>query len=301
MATSKWRRLSTEAVNPASVAIDTLPLRQAVELMVSDQRGVLEALHGATDEIAAAAATIAGALGNGGRLILIGAGTSGRLGVLEASEIPPTFGTPPALVQAIIAGGRRAVYRAKEDAEDDYDEGIRSVRRVRLSRKDVVIGITASGVTPFVRGALAHARRTAAATIGLTCNPEANLRGAVDQLVALPTGPEVIAGSTRLKAGTATKMVLNILTTLAMVQQAKTYGNLMVDVKPGSRKLRDRARRIVATVTGLDARHTDRLLRRAKWDVKTAIVMQKAAVTPGQARARLRDAGGSVRIALGES
>lgn len=297
---SKWHQLPTEAVNPASLAIDKLPLAEIIELMILDNRSVLEAIQQQKDEIARGAETVTRALEQGGRVILVGAGTSGRLGVLEAAEIPPTFGTPPGLVQAIIAGGTAAVHRAKEGVEDDRQAGARAIRQIRLRRTDVVIGITASGVTPFVRGALTHARKAGAATIAITCDQRSDLQTCVDHLISLPTGSEVIAGSTRLKAGTATKMVLNMLTTAAMVRVGKTYGNLMVDVQAGSEKLRDRARRIIGMVTGVDDEEANRLLRRANWNVKTAIVMQKTGLTPAKARARLRQAHESVREALGE-
>lgn len=297
---SKWHQLPTEAINPASLAIDMLPLGDIIELMILDNRNVLEAIQQQKDQIARGAETVTQALEQGGRVILVGAGTSGRLGVLEAAEIPPTFGTPPGLVQAIIAGGTAAVHRAKEGVEDDLQAGARAIRQIRPRRTDVVIGITASGVTPFVRGALTHARKAGAATIAITCDPRSDLQTCVDHLISLPTGPEVIAGSTRLKAGTATKVVLNMLTTAAMVRVGKTYGNLMVDVQAGSEKLRDRARRIIGIVTGLDDEEADRLLRRANWNVKTAIVMQKTGLTPAKARARLRQAHESVREALGE-
>lgn len=297
---SKWQQLPTEAINPATGAIDKLPLADIIELMILDNRSVLEAIQEQKNHIARGAEMVTLALEKGGRLILVGAGTSGRLGVLEAAEIPPTFGTSPDLVQAIMAGGKAAVHRAKEGVEDDDRAGARAMRQLRPRRTDVVIGITASGVTPFVRGALTHARKAGAAIIGITCDPRSELQACVDHLISLATGPEVIAGSTRLKAGTATKVVLNMLTTAAMVRAGKTYGNLMVDVKAGSEKLRDRARRIIGMVTGLDDDEADRLLRRASWNVKIAIVMQKTGLTPAKARARLRQARQSVRQAVGE-
>lgn len=297
---SRWQQLPTEAINPASLDIDKLPLGEIIELMILDNRWVLGAIQEQKNQIARGAEMVTQALDKGGRLILVGAGTSGRLGVLEAAEIPPTFGTSPDRVQAIMAGGKAAVHRAKEGVEDDHRAGARAMRQLRPRRPDAVIGITASGMTPFVRGALEHARKAGAAIIGLTCDPHSALQTYVDHLISLPTGPEVIAGSTRLKAGTATKVVLNMLTTAAMVRLGKTYGNLMVDVTAGSEKLRDRARRIIGTVTGLDYGEADRLLRRAKGNVKTAIVMQKTGLTPAKARARLRQAHESVREVMGE-
>jgi N-acetylmuramic acid 6-phosphate etherase len=214
--------------------------------------------------------------------------------------MPPTFGTPPRLVQAIMAGGPAAVFQAKEGVEDNYEEGGRSIARLRLSNRDVVIGVSASGITPFVRGALTRGRKAGAKIIFVTCWPGSELGTFVDLLIAPAVGPEIIAGSTRLKAGTATKMVLNMLTTVSMIKWGKTYGNLMVDVQTGSEKLKDRAKRILGVVTGLDPDAAEALLRRAKWNVKAAIVMEKAGVTLPQALKRLRKADNSIREALGE-
>jgi N-acetylmuramic acid 6-phosphate etherase len=233
-------------------------------------------------------------------VIFVGAGTSGRLGVVEASEMPPTFGTSPKLVQAIMAGGQEAVFRAKEGVEDNYEEGARSIARLRLTNRDVVIGVSASGMTQFVRGGLTRARKAGARIIFVTCWPGSELQNFVDLQIAPAVGPEIIAGSTRLKAGTATKMVLNMLTTISMVRVGKTYGNLMVDVRTGSEKLKDRARRIIGVVTGLDYDAADTLLRQAKWNVKAAIVMQKSGLTLPQALKRLKKADDLVRDAIGE-
>ncbi len=297
---SKWQSLPTEAINPVSLAIDKTPVRDIVEMVVSEDRKVVNAVHREKERIAHGVEIIVQAMRKGGRVVFVGAGTSGRLGVVEASEMPPTFGTAPALVQAIMAGGQDAVFRAKEGVEDNYEEGARSIARVRLGNKDVVIGVSASGMTPFVRGALTRARKAGAKIIFITCWPGADLANFVDLQIAPAVGPEIIAGSTRLKAGTATKMVLNMLTTIAMVKMGKTYGNLMVDVRTGSEKLKDRARRIVGVVTGLDYEAADDLLKRAKWNVKAAIVMQKTGSTLPQALKRLRKADDLVREAIGE-
>jgi N-acetylmuramic acid 6-phosphate etherase len=297
---SKWQSLPTEAINPVSLAIDKTPVRDIVEMVVSEDRKVVNAVHREKERIAHGVEIIVQALRKGGRVIFVGAGTSGRLGVVEAAEMPPTFGTSPTLVQAIIAGGQDAVFRAKEGVEDNYEEGARSMARIRLGRKDVVIGVSASGMTPFVRGALTRARKAGAKIIFITCWPGADLANFVDLQIAPAVGPEIIAGSTRLKAGTATKMVLNMLTTIAMVKMGKTYGNLMVDVRTGSEKLKDRARRIVGIVTGLDYDAADELLKRAKWNVKAAIVMEKTGSTLPQAVKRLRKADDLVREAIGE-
>jgi len=285
---SKWQRLATEAVNPRSRNIDTMAADDIVEMMILDNRAVLGALRREKSRIARGAEVLADAVVTGGRIIFAGAGTSGRLGVLEAAELPPTFGIEPATAQAIMAGGPAAVHRAKEGVEDDDKAGRRAMRGVRPSPRDVVIGISASGVTPFVRGALVSARAANARVIGITCAPRSELRNLADVIIELVVGPEVIAGSTRLKAGTATKIALNMLTTAAMVRAGKTYGNLMVDVKSNSDKLRDRARRITTSVTGLDERAADALLRRARWNVKAAILMQQTGTTRADALSRLR-------------
>src|SRR5207248_8777762 len=240
------------------------------------------------------------ALRKNGRVIFVGAGTSGRLGVLESAEMPPTFGTNPDLVQAIMAGGKNAILRAREGVEDNYEEGARSINRLRPAKKDVVVGVSASGMTQFVRGALTRARRAGSKIIFVTCDPSTELQTFVDLTIAPAVGPEVIAGSTRLKAGTATKLVLNMLTTAAMIRIGKTYGNLMVDVHVGSEKLRDRARRIIVIVTGLDYEGADKLLQKSRWNVKAAIVMQKAGLSYTQALSRLRRSHDFVRDAIGE-
>jgi N-acetylmuramic acid 6-phosphate etherase len=297
---SKWQSLPTEAINPVSLAIDKTPVRDIIEMVVNEDRKVIAAVLKEKERIAHAVEIVVGALRKGGRVIFVGAGTSGRLGVIEAAEIPPTFGTPPSMVQAVMAGGQEAMFRAKEGVEDNFEEGARSIGRLRLSRRDVVVGVSASGMTPFVRGALTRARKAGAKIIFVTCWPGSELQNFVDLQIAPAVGPEIIAGSTRLKAGTATKMVLNMLTTVAMIKIGKTYGNLMVDVQTGSEKLKDRARRILSIVTGLTYDEADVLLRSAKWDVKAAIVMKKAGVTLPQALKRLKKADDSLRDAIGE-
>ena len=297
---SKWQSLPTEQINPASLAIDKTPVREILDMVVNEDKKVIAAVHREKEKIAHGVEIIAQSLRKGGRVIFIGAGTSGRLGVVEAAEMPPTFGTPPRVVQAIMAGGQNAVLRAKEGVEDNYEEGARSIVRLKSSKKDVVIGVSASGMTPFVRGALTRARRSGSTIIFVTCDPRTELQTFVDLTIAPAVGPEVIAGSTRLKAATATKIVLNMLTTGAMVRIGKTYGNLMVDVQTGSEKLKDRARRIITIVTGLEYADADGLLRRAHWNVKAAIVMQKSGLTYPKALSRLRRAHDFVRDAIGE-
>jgi N-acetylmuramic acid 6-phosphate etherase len=297
---SKWQALPTEAINPATLGIDKLPAADIVELMLAEDRKMTAAVQRERERIALGAEIIAEGLRQGGRIIFVGAGTSGRLGVLESAEMPPTFGTDPALVQAVIAGGRGATFRAKEGVEDNYEEGARAVTRLRPGRKDVVIGVSASGMTPFVRGALTRARKAGSKVLFVTCDPKTELQTFVDLTIALAVGPEVIAGSTRLKAGTATKMALNMLTTTAMIRIGKTYGNLMVDVRTGSEKLKDRARRIVNMVTGLEYDDADKLLAKARWNVKAAVVMQKTGLSYLKALSRLRKANGLMRDAIGE-
>ncbi len=297
---SKWQSLPTEAINPASLNVDKLPAAGIIDLMLNEDRKTLTAVQRERDRIAVGADLIAKALRRGGRIVFVGAGTSGRLGALEAAEMPPTFGTDPSLVQAIMAGGKDAMFRAKEGAEDNYEEGTRSVNRLSPTKKDVIIGVSASGMTPFVRGALTSGRQAGSLVIFVTCDPRTELQTFVDLTIAPAVGPEIIAGSTRLKAGTATKLVLNMLTTAAMILVGKTYGNLMVDVQMNSEKLRDRARRILHIVAGLEPNEAEKLLKRANWNVKAAIVMHKTGVTYPKALARLRKSQDSIREAIGE-
>ena len=297
---SKFQSLPTEAINPSSLDIDKLAAGELVDLMMNEDRKMLAAVQRERERIAVGIEMVAAALRKGGRIIFVGAGTSGRLGVLESAEMPPTFSTDPALVQAIMAGGQRATFAAKEGVEDDYEEGSRAITRLHPARKDIIVGVSASGMTQFVRGALTRARRVGARIIFITCVPGSELQTFVDLTIAPGVGAEVIAGSTRLKAGTATKLVLNMLTTGAMVRIGKTYGNLMVDVQTGSDKLKDRARRIVNIVTGLDYDEADKLIRKAHWNVKAAVVMQKTGLPYLKALARLRRAHDSMREAIGE-
>ena len=297
---SKFQSLPTEAINAASLGIDKLNSGEIVDLMIGEDRTMLTAVQRERERIAVGIDMLTTALRGNGRVMFVGAGTSGRLGILESAEMPPTFSTHPSLVQAIMAGGHKASFAATEGAEDNYEEGARSITRLRPTKKDVVIGVSASGMTQFVRGALTRARKAVARIIFVTCDPGTELQTFVDLTIAPAVGAEVIAGSTRLKAGTATKLVLNMLTTGAMVRIGKTYGNLMVDVHTGSEKLKDRACRIVNIVTGLDYDEADKLLKRAQWNVKAAIVMQRTGLTYLKALARLRRAHDSMREALAE-
>jgi len=299
-ARSKWQSLPTEAINATSLGIDKLPAEEIVDLMVNEDRKMLDAVRRERERIAVGIEMLSATLRKDGRIIFVGAGTSGRLGILESAEMPPTFGTDPDHILAVMAGGREAIFGAKEGVEDHYEDGARAVTRLRPTKKDVVIGVSASGMTQFVRGALTRARKAGARIVFVTCDPGTELQTFVDLTIAPGVGAEVIAGSTRLKAGTATKLVLNMLTTGAMIRTGKTYGNLMVDVQMGSEKRKDRACRIVNIVTGLDYEEADRLLRVAHWNVKAAIVMQKTGLPYLKALARLRKANDSMRDALGE-
>ena len=264
---------TTEKRNRASENIDKLSTKQIVNLINAEDALVPAAVARQSKQIAAAIDLIVARFRKGGRLFYIGAGTSGRLGVLDAAECPPTFGVRPSLVQGIIAGGRRALVRAIEGAEDCARDGAISIRKNRVKASDVVVGLAACGMTPFVHGALKEARQIGAATIFVTCAPEAVGQIPAEIIINPVVGPEVITGSTRMKAGTATKLVLNTLTTGAMVKLGKVYGNLMVDLKATNEKLRDRSLRIVMEMTNLSRPGARRLLARAQGKVKAAIVM----------------------------
>jgi N-acetylmuramic acid 6-phosphate etherase len=286
----------TESRNPRSQRLDTLPTRQVVALLLDEDRRAVTAAARQAGAISRAAVRTARALEAGGRVVFIGAGTSGRLGVLEAAECPPTFGTASGQIRGVMAGGEDAVFRPLEGAEDREDNGRREASE--LKPPDLLIGISASSVTPFVRGALAAARENHVETVLVTCAPGPGLGRLADTVVAIATGPEVLTGSTRLKAGSATKAALNAITTAAMVRLGKVYENLMVDLRPGSAKLQDRARRIVAAAGGVDRDEAERLLSLAGGEVKTAIVMGRRGVSAEAARARLAAAKGHVRRAL---
>ena len=291
-----WGSLSTEASNPASERLDTLPTGEIVSLLLEeDQRGI-EIARRNTEDIATAASWAAEALETGGNVVFAGAGTSGRLGILEAAECPPTFGSDPERIRAVMAGGTDAVFAAREGSEDIAEDGAEAVGD--LSGRDLLIGISASSVTPYVLGALASARKNGARTVLLTCAPAAGISAVADLVLALNTGPEVLTGSTRLKAGSATKAVLNAITTAAMVRLGKVYGNLMVDLRPGSAKLRDRALRIVENAGGVSREEAETLYNAADGEVKTAIVMALCNLEVVPSRERLAAAGGHVREAL---
>jgi N-acetylmuramic acid 6-phosphate etherase len=264
---------TTELRNRASENIDQLSTQQIVDLINSEDALVPAAIARQRKQIAAAIDLIVARFKEGGRLFYVGAGTSGRLGVLDASECPPTFGVPPSLVQGIIAGGRRALVRSAEGAEDYPEDGALAIEKKHVRTKDVVVGLAACGMTPFVLGALKQARRIGAGTIFITCAPEAVEHIPAEIIINPVVGPEVVTGSTRMKAGTATKLVLNTLTTGAMIRLGKVYGNLMVDLKATNEKLRDRSLRILMELTGLSPRQARTLLRRADGQLKAAVVM----------------------------
>ena len=285
-------KVLTEQRLAESMSLDTMSTIDAVKLMNAQAAVAVAAVEAQTQSIAQAVERVADALRSGGRLIYVGAGTSGRLGVLDASECPPTFGVDPSLVQGIIAGGPDAMFRSKEGVEDDADAGAAAVDASKVSRVDVVFGIAAGGSTPFVHGALRRAKTLGAKTIFLSCAQPAANEAEVDVVIRTLTGPEVLTGSTRLKAGTATKLVLNTVTTLAMVRLGKVYENLMVDLRASNTKLRDRAARIVGGIVGCDRVEAFRLLDAAGGSAKLAIVMGRLNVDRVEAEHALADRGG---------
>ena len=291
-------QLATEAVDPTLAGLDTMPTRELVRLMINGDRVLPDALSQVADQIEAAVDGVAGRLQAGGRLIYAGAGTSGRLGILDASEIPPTYGTSPDLVQAVIAGGPTAIRSSVEDAEDEPAAGADDLRALRIGAADAVVGIAASGRTPYVLGALAYAREVGAFTVGVTANAGSQVGRAADVAVEVVTGPEFVAGSTRLRAGTAQKMVLNMISTLAMVRLGKTYGNLMVDVQASNVKLRARAIRIVGLATGVDADRAAAALAEAGGSVKEAILIIETGLDVVAARTLLAEHDGFLRAAI---
>jgi N-acetylmuramic acid 6-phosphate etherase len=292
--------LLTEQSNHRTAEIDRLDIEEALRRINEEDEQVARAVRREIPRIAGAVEMAADAMRKGGRLIYVGAGTSGRLGCLDAAEIPPTFGEEPGRVVGIIAGGERALRRAVEGAEDDPSAGEAALREAAFAPPDLVCGLAASGRTPFVLGALAYARSVGCGTIGVANSVPAEMEPLCDVFIAPLVGPEVISGSTRLKAGTAQKLVLNMLSTMAMVRLGKTYGNLMVDVRPTNEKLRYRAAHLVATVGGVGEALARELLQATGGEVKPAIVMARGGGSPGEARERLRRAEGSLRRVIGD-
>ena len=293
-----WANLATEQPNSATATIDELPTAEMLEVINGEDARVASALKLQLANLAAAVDAVAEALRSGGRLYYVGAGSSGRLGILDAAECPPTFGTEPDMVQGLIAGGPDAVFRAVEGAEDDPELGRSDLDRRQVGTGDVVIGIAASGVTPYVLGALSHARNLKCKTVLLTCSKSAATPIPVDIEIALDVGPEVIAGSTRMKSGTATKMALNMISTGAMIRLGKTYGNLMVDLVPSNDKLRDRSIRILAAIAGLDRARALAQLEEAGGNLKVALVMALTGASAETASATLADQQGAVKKAV---
>jgi len=291
-------KLKTEESNSESERLDAMSPLEIVRLMNRQDHLVVEAVAAMQEVIARCIERIAERLSNGGRLVYIGAGTSGRLGVLDASECPPTFRTDPAMVVGVIAGGRDALTRAIEGAEDSPEQGATDLRELQVGAADVVVGIATSGRTPYVLGALQWARQQGACTIGIACNRESPMEPLVDEMVVLDVGPEILSGSTRLKSGTATKMVLNMFTTATMVKLGKTFGHWMVDLKPSNQKLRARSIRMIQLLGQVDGEKAENLLDRCDGEVKTAIVAARAKLSPEMARHRLMDAGGHLRQAI---
>ena len=298
MRDAQLEKLLTEQLNPASVSIDRLDTVEMLEVINREDRKVADAVAQAIPTIAQAVDAIVAAMARGGRLFYIGAGTSGRLGVLDAAECSPTFSAPPNLVQGIIAGGEPALSRATETTEDDPAIGARDLGQHGFTGRDVLVGIAASGRTPYVLGAVSEARRLGATTVGISCTPESELSSAVDIAIETLPGPEIVAGSTRMKAGTATKLVLNMLSTGTFIRRGYVFGNLMVNVQPKNSKLRDRALRIIAKAAGVSGEKAAELLAAAGDSVRVAIVMERAKVDRAAAERILAESGGRIAAAL---
>jgi N-acetylmuramic acid 6-phosphate etherase len=294
----KLEDLLTEQPNPASENIDTVPVAEALAIINREDQRVASAVAAETPRIAQAVELIAARIRTGGRLFYIGAGTSGRLGILDAAEIPPTFHAAPDLVQGVIAGGESALARATEVSEDDPAMGARDLASRGFTAQDTLIGIAASGRTPYVLGAIESANKTGALTVGISCTPDSALAHSVQISITPLVGPEIIAGSTRMKAGTATKLILNMISTAVMIQLGYVYGNLMVNVQPRNAKLRDRATRIIVSNTALGYERAGELLRAAGDKVPVAILMSRLSLDRASAEAQLAAAGGRVAEAL---
>jgi N-acetylmuramic acid 6-phosphate etherase len=295
----KFEHLLTETRHPDTARIDQLPTREMLQVINAADRSVADAVHAELDRIAQAVDGIAERMEKGGRLFYTGAGTSGRLGVLDASECPPTFNVDPSLVVGLIAGGDYALRHSIEGAEDDAEQGAEDLKGAGFKAGDTLVGIAASGRTPYVLGGMAYANHLGALTVGLSCVPGSEVERRAKIAITPAVGPEVITGSTRLRAGTATKLVLNMLSTGAMIRIGMVYGNLMVNVQPTNVKLKDRATRIIAAATGVDEERAGALLTQAG-SVRVAIVMQKLGITRELAMQRLEAAQGRLRLVLGE-
>lgn len=298
--------LTTEKRNKSSLEIDKFPTEKILTIINKEDQKIPKLVSKEINHISKAVGLVVKSLTIGGRLIYVGAGTSGRLGVLDAAEIPPTFGANPDLVQAIIAGGKKAVFRSQEGAEDREDEAVKKLQDLKISQKDVVCGIAASLRTPFVIAALSYAKKKNCKTVIVTTNPKkvlnnksfAQLKKTIDVAICVDVGPEVVMGSTRMKSGTAQKLVLNMITTTTMIRLGKVYGNMMIDFKMNSRKLKERAKRVIMIVTGVDYDVAENILKEADGHVKTAIVMIMKNTDKKEAQRRLKASKGFVRKAL---
>ena len=295
---AELRTLATEQRNPLSMHIDTASVREILEIINTEDHRVPIAVRQELPYIAQAVEMVVAAFKKGGRLFYVGAGTSGRLGILDASECPPTFGSPPEMVQGLIAGGPPAVFKSQEGAEDFEENGAAAIRKAGVVAQDVVCGIAASRRTPYVVGAVKHAREIGCKTLFVTCNPRSEFDLNVDVAMCPVVGPEVVMGSTRMKSGTAQKLVLNMITTAAMIRLGKVYENMMVDLQMTNKKLVERSKRTVMTVTDLSYEEATKILEQANGHVKTALVMALADVSPEEASVRLDRAGGFVRTAI---
>ena len=292
---------ATESRNPRTATLDAMSVTEFLEVMNAEDHRVADAVATQIPQIAKAVDFAVAALRRGGRLIYTGAGTSGRLGVLDAAECPPTFGTDPSIVVGLLAGGLSAMFKAVEGAEDSVELGVADLKEINLSADDVVVGIAASGRTPYVIGGLDYAREIGAATVSIACNPGAEVGRHADVSIEVDNGPEVLTGSTRLKSGTSQKLILNMISTATMVRLGKVYGNLMVDVRPTNEKLVSRAIGIVAAATGCDAETARQALADADNHAKTAIVAILCGIDSEAARARLAGADGFVRAAIADT
>ncbi|MER9850707.1 N-acetylmuramic acid 6-phosphate etherase [Mesorhizobium sp. M0106] len=297
---SELERLVSEDRNPKTMDIDLLPTLEVLRKINDEDKGVAAAVEKVIPDIAAAVDRIVSAFQNGARLVYMGAGTSGRLGVLDASECPPTFGVPEDMVVGLIAGGVDALVHSAEGAEDDPKQGIKALQDIKLTADDVVVGIAVSGRTPYVIGGLTYAKEVGATTVALSCNPRSTIAGIADIGISPVVGPEVLTGSTRLKSGTAQKLVLNMLSTASMIRIGKSYQNLMVDLNPSNKKLVARAVRIVMQTTGCAAQQARQSLDQTGNDVKLAILVTITGMGVEEARKALANAGGFLRKAIGE-
>lgn len=300
MDTNRLAKLTTEALNPRSAEIDRWHPLEIVRLINREDRAVIDAVAACELEIARVVELVENAFRTGGRLIYMGAGTSGRLGVLDASECPPTFSVPPEMVVGLIAGGDTALRRAIEGAEDSPEQGAQALKEINLTHRDIVAGIATSGRTPYVIGGMNYAREVGATVVALVCNEGSEMATLADVVLCAVVGPEVVSGSTRLKAGTATKLILNSITTAAMIRIGKTYGNLMVDLRASNIKLIARSRRLVRWLTGVDEATADQLLRQADGRVKIAIIMHHRQTDAAMAEQLLELEGGHLRKVIGD-